>query len=97
MTDKVVNLSVIQTKKDQEEAENHGEWLGYVQNRLEELKNGLADGSLRGLITIGIPSDETAPRIDLFADEPLPLPLLIGYTEAAKLDIIAFHLEYADE
>lgn len=97
MTDKVVNLSVIQTKKDQEEAENLGEWLGYVQNRLDELKTGLADGSMRGLITIGIPFDETAPRIDLFGDEPLPLPLMLGYLEAAKLDIVAYHMDYDDE
>ena len=97
MSDKVVNLSVIQTKKDQEEAENLQEWFGYVQQRLDEIKNGLTDGSLRGLITVGIPPDETAPRIDLFADESLPLPLLIGYIEAAKIDIIAFHMEYDDE
>ncbi len=97
MSEKIVNLSVILGAKEQEEVEIRQNWLVDVQNRLEEMRNGLADGSLQGLVTIGIPADMGPPDIDLFGNEPVPLPVLLGYLEASKLDIAAYHMSYDDE
>lgn len=86
MSENVVSLQTVQDK-----------WLEKTQERLLELHEGLKTGDYETVITIAIPHSFTRPDIDLFGENPCPLPHLVGYLETTKLDVIAFYRMQDDE